>query len=250
MDRSQDVFADHSFIENDCILIVVSLPWHISNKKVAPQRQLTIFGGIAFSKNVTGLHTLPFVADRTQVDDHVLVGATVLGNTVFLQSRLEADELFILCTVIQNADGRCINILNHAIALSRNHRTAILTDLFLDTCTHNRCFVVEQGNGLAHHVRTHQRTVSIIVFKERNQTGSNRSNLLRCNIHEVHFTGIDYGEVSILTAFHIRADESAIVVQRRITLTDNMLRLFFCCQIHHIVVVQVHHAILHLSVRS
>ena len=109
---------------------------------------------------------------------------------------------------------------------------------------------MQQGHGLAHHVRSHQCAVGIVVLEERNQSCGNRRNLLRCYVHEVYLCGRNNGEVGILAAFHHFADKRTVVVQRGITLTDDVVFLFFSCQINHVLVLQVYNAILHLTVRS
>ena len=176
MDRGQDILTDDALVKHDGILIVVTLPRHVSHKEVTTQCQLTILGGITLGQDITLLHTLALITDRTQVDGHILVGTTELRDTIFLQGRLEADKLLIFGTVVKDTDGRSVNILHDTIALGSHHRTRILTNLLLK----------EQGNSLAHHVRSHQRTVSVIMLKERNQRGCDRSDLLRGDVHQVN----------------------------------------------------------------
>ena len=186
MNRSQDIFTDNALVKHDSILIVVSFPRHIGHKEVTAQSQFTILGSITFSKDIAGLHALTLLTDRTKVNNHVLVSTAELRNTIFLQSRLEAYELLILRAIIEDTDGRSIHIFNHTFTLSGNHSARILTNLLLNTGTNNRCLVVEQRYCLAHHVRSHQCAVSVIVLQERNQAGSYRGNLLRSHVHKIH----------------------------------------------------------------
>ena len=90
---------------------------------------------------------------------------------------------------------------------------------------------MKQRNGLAHHVRSHECTVSIIVLQERNQRGGDRGNLLRRHVHQVHIRRRNHREVSILTALHHLTDKGTVIVQRGITLTDHVLCLFLGSQI-------------------
>ena len=92
--------------------------------------------------------------------------------------------------------------------------------------------------------------VSIVVFQERNQRSGDRGNLLWRNIHQVYLRRRHNGEVGILTTLNNRTDEGTIIVQRCITLTDNVVLFLFGSQINDIVVVQVGNTILHLTVRS
>ena len=123
MNRSQDILTDDALVQHDGILIVITLPRHISHKQVTTQSQLTILGGITLSQDIALLHTLSLFADRTQVDGHVLVRTTELSNTIFFQSWFEANKLFVLSTIVKDTNGRSVNILYNAIALSGHHRT-------------------------------------------------------------------------------------------------------------------------------
>ena len=123
MNRSQHVIANHALRDNDGILIVITLPRDISNEQVTTQSQLTIFSSITLSQDIASLHTLTLIADRTQVDGHILVGTTELRNTILLQSRLEAYELIILCTIVKNTDGCSIYIFDNTLAFCSNHST-------------------------------------------------------------------------------------------------------------------------------
>ena len=250
MDRCQDVLTNDTLVQHDSILIVVTLPRHISHEQVAAQGQLTILCSIAFRQDVTLLYTLAFVADRTQVNSHVLVGTTELRNAILLQSGLKADKLLILRTVIEDTDGGSVHIVNDAVTLSGNHRTRVFTYLTLNTCTDNRSFVVKQRYGLAHHVRSHQCTVSIVVLQERNQRCSNRCNLLGRNVHQVYLGGRNYREVCILTTLDDLTDKGTVVVQRSIALTDNMVFFLLGCQIDNLVIIQIGHTVLNLTIRS
>ena len=165
MDRGQDILTDDALVKHD----VITLPRHVSHEQVTTQCQLTILSGIALGQDITLLHTLALITDRAQVDGHILVGTTELRDTILFQSGLEAHELLILCTIIKDTYGSRIHILHDAIALGGNHRTRVLADLLLNTGSHDRSLIVEQRHCLTHHVRSHQRTVSIIVLEERNQ---------------------------------------------------------------------------------
>ena len=207
MNRCQDIFTDYALIQHDGVLIVVTLPRHISHEEVTTQSQFTVFGSITLSKDIALLHTLTFLTDRTKVNNHVLVRAAELRNAVFLQGRLEANELLILCTVIEDTDSGSIHIFNDAFAFSGNHGAAVFTNLLLNTGTNDRSFIMKQRNSLTHHVRSHQCTVSIIVLQERNKACCDRGYLLRSHVHQVNLIRSNNREVGILTALHISADE-------------------------------------------
>ena len=169
MNRCKDVLTYDTLVEHDGILIVITLPRHICHEQVTSKCQLSILGCISLSEYVTSLHSLSLVANRTEVDCHVLVGATELRNAVFLQCRFETYELLVLSAVVEDTDCCRIHIFDNAIALGSNHGARVLAHLLLNTSTHDRSLVVKQRHSLAHHVRSHECSVGIVMLEERNQ---------------------------------------------------------------------------------
>ena len=186
MNRCQDVLTNHTLVQHDGILVVVTLPRHVGHEQVATQGQFAVGSGIALSQDIAFLHTLTAVAERTQVDGHVLVRATELRQLILLDGRFETNKLLVLRTVVQDTNGRSVNILNHTVAFGCNHCAGILADLLLNTCAHDRSLCTQKRNSLTHHVRTHQCTVGVVVLEERNERSGNRGNLLRSHIDKVH----------------------------------------------------------------
>ena len=169
MNRCKDVLANNTLVEHDGVLIVVSLPWHISHEEVAAKSQLSILGSISLGKDVTSLNSLSLVTNRTEVDGHILVGATELRNTIFLQCWFETYEFLILCAIVEDTYSSSVNIFNNTITLGSNHSTRVLAHLLLDTGTNDRSLIVKQWHCLSHHVRSHECTVGIVMLEERNQ---------------------------------------------------------------------------------
>ena len=109
---------------------------------------------------------------------------------------------------------------------------------------------MKQRHSLAHHVRSHECAVGVVVLKERDKRGGDRRNLLRRHVHEVNLVGRHHGEVGVLAALHHLADKCSIVVQRGVALTNDVVFLLLGGKIHDVVVVQVGHAVINLSVGS
>ena len=250
MNAGQDILTNNTLVQYDSILIVITLPRHVCNQKVLTQSQLTSLGRVTLGEDVTGLYTLALLANGTQVDGHVLVSTTELGNAVFLHRRLEAYEVFLLCTVVKDTDSCCINIVNNTVALGSYHCTAVLAKLLLNTGTYDRSLGTKQGNCLTHHVTAHQCTVSIIMLQEGNQAGSDRSNLLRCHVHQVNLSGRNNRIVIVATALNHLADKCTVLTQGGVTLTDNQLLLLFSTIISDAFGRKVHNTVLYLSIRS
>ena len=186
MNRSQYVITNHALRDNDGVLIVVTLPRHVSHEEVATECELAVLCSVTLCEDVALLNALTLVADRTQVDGHVLVGAAELRNAVLLESRLEAYELLVVGAGVEDADCCSVYVFDNALALCSNHCTRVLAHLLLKTCTYDRCVVVEQWHCLAHHVTSHECTVTVVVLQERDKTCRYRCNLLRRDIHEVY----------------------------------------------------------------
>ena len=148
----ENIFTHHTLVEHDSILIVVTLPRHVSNEQVLTQCQFSVLGRITFSENLSLHNPLALTANRTKVNGHTLVGTTEFGNAILLEGWLKANKLFFLSAVIQDTDSGSIYIFHHTITLCGDHRTRIFTELTLDTCTHNGSFGTHQRHSLAHHV--------------------------------------------------------------------------------------------------
>ena len=53
VDRGEEVFADEAFVQHDSILIVVTLPRHISDLDVTTESEFTGLGRVPFGKDIT-----------------------------------------------------------------------------------------------------------------------------------------------------------------------------------------------------
>ena len=176
--RSEDILTHHALVEHDGILIVVTLPRHVSHLEIAAQSQLTIAGRITLGENIALLHLLTLVAHRTQIDGGALVGLAELRQEVLLHRLLEAYKSLVLGLLIAYADDVGVNILYNTGALGLDLSAAVECQSLLDASTHNRRLVAHQRHSLAHHVGTHQGAVSVVMLKEWNHGSRNRCNLL------------------------------------------------------------------------
>ena len=96
MNGSEDILANHAFVEHDSILVVVTLPRHVCHKKVTSQSQFTVLSGITLSEDIALMNMLTLLADGAEVDGHVLVRTAELGNGIFLNVGIEAYKFFVL----------------------------------------------------------------------------------------------------------------------------------------------------------
>ncbi len=120
MHRSQDILLDHTLIEHDGILVVISLPRHECHLKVTSQGKFPFLCGITFGKYVTGLHSLPLVANRAEVDCCALVGLTPFRYAVFLYRLFERNEILLLSAVIADTDSGGIYEFDYTVTFGHN----------------------------------------------------------------------------------------------------------------------------------
>ena len=73
------------------------------------------------------------------------------------------------------------------------------------------------------------------------------SNLLGRYVHQFHLGRRNHRIVSILTSFYFIADKSTIVIQRSISLRNNLFFLFFSSQINQTVIRKIHFSIFYLT---
>ena len=169
MNRSEEVFTNKAFVKHDSILIVITLPWHVSNLNVTSKSKFSALSRITFCKNISLLYTLSLMTDRTKVNSCTLVSLTEFRKLIFCYRIVEAYKRFLFSPVVLNANAISIYINDFTATLSNDLRTRVMNKLSFDTSTHNRSFWTKQWNSLTHHVRAHQCTVSVIVLKEWNK---------------------------------------------------------------------------------
>ena len=198
---------------------------------------------MAFSYFIT------FAYNRTKVDSCILVSTHKFRQFILFNRINKAYEFFIISTFIINTYYRSVNKFNNTIAFSHNLSTRIANHLTFDTSTYNRSFRTKQWNCLTHHVRSHQCTVRVIVLQEWNQRSSNRSNLLRSNVHHIYFCWSYKWEVSFKTCFNFVTNECTIFVQRSITLSYYKVFFFLSCQVNNIIIIEVYFTFFYFTIR-
>ena len=224
--RGENILTLDALRDHDSILEVVTLPGHERHLEVAAQGQLAVLRRVAFGQNLSLGHLLARQHDGPQRHRGVLVGTTVTRQRVSRHLRSERCEDFILRTVVFDLNLRRVGERYFAVALSHDLNAAVGDHVLLDTRADDRGFRSHQGHGLAHHVRTHQRTVGVVVLEERDKARGDRSDLVRSHVHQVDFAGRNHGEVGAFTRLDtVGFQEVALPVDRGVRLCGDQVFL-------------------------
>jgi hypothetical protein len=183
---------------------------------------------ITFSKEVAFLHFLSFLNSRRRL---IQVSWLVLMNLVSINFQI----IFKRNTTLFAHHGRNEHEFHlHQQTQPHHHlqqwiwirasRAALPSRPVPTIGTSGRI----KRNSLALHVRSHQRTVGIIMLQERNQRSTQTNDLVRRNVHVFHFIFIKDREVTCFTANNLIFSEIAFLVQWRICLGDLRKIFFFC----------------------
>ena len=173
MNAGIDVFFNQTLIQQNRVLEVVPMPRHERDDHVPPQGQFTIVCTRTVGNHGSFRNTLP------NMDDRLLIHAgSVIGTHEFTQI-IDVDPLFwigfMTFLVFRNLpvfrdDHLAGSDRSHlAGPFAHNHGVGILGDLSFHSGSHHRGFRNQQRHTLPLHVRSHQSSVGVVVFQERNQ---------------------------------------------------------------------------------
>ena len=88
------------------------------------------------------------------------------------------------------------------------------------------------------------------MFKEGNQRCSDRSNLLRSNVHQLYFRRFYNRIIGILTRLNLITDKCTVIIQRSITLCYDLSFFFLSRQVNESILRQIYLSVIYLTVRS
>ena len=181
VDRGEAVFDQQALIDDDRVFEVVAVEGHERDEDVLAERELALVGTTAVGDDLT----LDHLVART--DDRLLVQAGAFVEALVLAQRIDA-----------RADGDLLGVDRRDGAFlfgDDDHRRG-LGDLAFHAGGDDRRLGDEQGHGLAHHVRTHEGAVGVVVLEEGDQRGGNADHLLRRDVGVGHFADRDFGELA------------------------------------------------------
>ena len=250
MHRSEDILADHAFRDHDGILEVVTLPRHERHFQVAPQRQLAALRRITFGHDLPFGHFIALANQGFQGHRRALIGLTIARQTIGRHFRIERNDLLVFGTFVFDLNLRRIREDDFSFAFGDDLDPAVGDHVFFQTRSDDRSLRHHQRHGLTHHVRSHQRTVGIVVFEERDQAGGDRRNLVRSNVHQIHFRSRHHRKIAVVARFDlVRHEELARIVQRSVGLRNGQSFLLFGAEIMNPFIRQIDPSVRHFAVR-
>ena len=168
---------------------------------------------------VTGEH------DRLLVVAVRLVGAHELGELVLIK-----------CSIGVTTDRDLIGSgdLNHTIVLCEAAYAGVDRSLCGDTGIDRSTLGYHQRNGLTLHVRSHQRTVRIIVLKERNHGSRHGEYHLRGYVHHIYACLRECLRCLSETTGDVIMNEMSVGVEWLVRLCYDVVILFVCREVYDI----------------
>ena len=134
-----------------------------------------------------------------------------------------------------NDDTGRVDLIDDARAACADRGAGVARHDFFHAGADERRFGTQKRNGLALHVRAHERAVGVVVLEERHERCGHGNKLFRRNVDELDLIRRRHQEVAVLTARHEFVDDAIAAVDRRVGLGDCVLRLFHRGQIHDLV---------------
>ena len=183
MNRSVDVILDQLLADENRILKVVAIPGHESDQHVGAKGEFTLLGRRAVGDDIA---RLDLVAD---MDYGPLI------ETGSLIESLEFPQLNRLR--VSDSDLLGIDMLDGACLRRPDNHAGEPGHLALHPGPHQGSLDLQQGNSLAHHVRTHERAVGIVILEEGNQRRRDPHHLPGRNIDKLYIIDADELEFTV-----------------------------------------------------
>ena len=164
----------------------------------------------------------PFDDDRALVDAGVLIRALILDEIVDVDAGVA--QVFGLF-VGAHDDSLGIDALDDSVALADHGNARVAAHCPFEAGADERSVGLQQGNGLALHVRSHQRAVGVVVLEERNQGCGDRHQLVGRHVHVLNVFGADHGGLAADSRRHDLVGEAATLVELGVGLRDYLVFL-------------------------
>src|SRR5690606_33070436 len=115
------------------------------------------------------------------------------------------------------------DLFHNARCTGNDDHARVPRGLVFDTGPDDGRLGPDERYGLALHVRSHQRPVGVVVFKERDHRRSHRNKLLRRNVHVIDAFSLDLDYVVLVPAQYLPVYEPVFSIERFVCLGDDEL---------------------------
>ena len=144
-----------------------------------------------------------------------------------------AAAVFKIKVVVGHDDAFGVGVANHAVAFGEQAGTGVAGHVVFHAGAHERTFGTQKRNGLTLHVRAHEGSVGVVVFKEGNERGGNGHHLARRNVLQGDFVAAGHEHVAAGGADgHVLFDETAVFVHGSVGLGDDLILFAGSVEMH------------------
>src|ERR1039458_3841703 len=171
VDRGVVVVADELLGDKDGVLEVVTAPGHEGDQDVAAEAEFTLLRAWPVGDDLALEDAVAVADDGLLVDAGVLVGALELGELIDVGADLTRELGGVMLAFDADDDALGVDRIDDAVALGEDDGAGVAGGDALHAGADVRSFGDQQRNGLALHVGAHQRTVGVVMLKERDEIG-------------------------------------------------------------------------------
>ena len=225
MNGSIYVVLHQFFTEQNRVFVVVTFPCHETDQRVFTQCQFTLTSGSAVGDDLTCFNSVAYVYDRFLVQAGALVTSLIFNQLVCVtHGFIVADHNFV-----------CGNSFYNTAVFCDSADTGVFRCFVFHTGTNDRRVSYHQRYSLTLHVGTHQRTVRVVVFQERNQRCCNGYHLFRRYVHQVDLASVNFDDVFTVTTGYFLMNEVAFCIQRFVGLRYVVVFFFVSGNVNELV---------------
>src|SRR4029077_8632990 len=213
------------FADQDGVFEVVAAPRKECHQDVAPEGQFATIGARTVRENLRLLDAVAHANQRFLADAGVLVRTLEFDELIDVRAHFAAEHAGVI-GLHAHDDALGVHLVDNAFALAKHDRAGIPSGDALHAGAHQRSLAANERYGLALHVGTHQRAVGVVVLEERDKARSHGDELLRRNVHVIHFFAALQHEVASLAAVNEFGGDLQALVERNVGLRHHVLVLF------------------------
>ena len=244
MDGGIAVIRSHALGNQNRVFVVVTIPRHESDGHILTQCQLAQIGRCAVGHQITALQHVARFHGRTLIDVGGLVRTGEFHQIVDIHTHFTGNRFIIVYTHHHTVG---VNILDHTAATRHNGCRRIHRYRAFDAGTHQGFLGTQTRYRLTLHVGTHQSTVGIVMFQERNQRSRYRYHLTSGHVHILHAIGGRHDGLAFFATGYQFVDQIAFVIQLGIGLRNHETAFFNGRQIIDLI---GYFTVFHATVRS